>query len=370
VLSDNGGNLPLTVSGTGDLIVSGGLSLAQTGGGVVVSNNAVRLGGQLFVGYSAPGFSPGEVEFFGRGGQRVPYTGGAYQAMTITGDSVVFSDTGATLTGDLTIRGNGLAHFYGGIGSLTVGGGLTTQDAGALRMDGANYPNLTVSGDVVFGGGSTADRLISGYLQIGGNFTQLGTTSFQASVGHMTVFSNSLVEQTVSFEAPDTLSEGSGTHSGSHFGDMRTEGSVVVQLLTDAVVQGTFSKGEIGGATLTGDYTLFTRGLNWSNSLTIDGTLLVLLDGQSVSFGSTTFRNQPPAATQFWIRRSETCLYFYGLNFQTVPGTDGHYVGVENLSGSSQSIYFGSGSPASLEPYVQSIGSPIINYTYGSCGPF
>ena len=86
---------------------------------------------------------------------------------------------------------------------------------------------------------------------------------------------------------------------------------------------------------------------------------------------SNTSRCTACAATQFWIRRSDPCLAFNGLVFETVPGPDGHYVGVENLSGgSSQNIYFGSGSPASLEPYVQSIGSPTINYAYGSCGPF
>jgi hypothetical protein len=53
-----------------------------------------------------------------------------------------------------------------------------------------------------------------------------------------------------------------------------------------------------------------------------------------------------------------------------VPENDGHYVGVENLSGSSQSIYFGSGSPASLEPFVERIGSPSINWTGSWCGVY
>jgi hypothetical protein len=148
VLSDNStDDFPLTVSGTGDLTVLGGVSLVRNAAGVAVSNNAVRVGGQLNLSSSAYEFSPGEVEFFGNTVQRVPAYA-TYQAMTITGDSVVFSDSGATLTGQLTIRGNGLAHHRAGM--VTVGGGLTTQEAGALRMDGG-VPWLSVSGDVVFG---------------------------------------------------------------------------------------------------------------------------------------------------------------------------------------------------------------------------
>jgi len=277
------------------------------------------------------------------------------------------------VAGDLEVSGTGNVSIP--TSAHTVTGNFSTTGSGTLQMQ-TPTGSLVVQGKATFAGGSTAGLLTAGLLLVGGNFTQLGTTSFQASggpTGHTTIFTNPTVPQTVSFAAPDTLSEGSGTHSGSHFGNMEMGVSGdTVKLLTDAAVQGTFLSGDISGPTLTGTHTLFTRGLSQSG-LTIDGTLLVLLrgePGQNPNFGSMTFRNQPKTATQFWIRRSETCLNFYGLTFETVPENDGHYVGVENLSGSSQSIYFGSGSPASLEPFVERIGSPSINWTGSWCGVY
>jgi hypothetical protein len=266
-----------------------------------------------------------------------------------------------TVDGNVTVESGGVLDA--GYGSVTVTGSLAITGTGLLSQSNSF---IQVGQDASFAG---ASDLTGGYLEIGGNFTQLGTTSFRAAAPHTTAFRNGTVTQTVSFAAPDIAFGG----SGSHFGDMEmgvTGG--VVRLLTDAAVQGTFQSGEISGATLTGTHTLFARGLNWSYGLTIDSTLLTVLDGQSVNFGNATFRNQPATATRFWIRRSDFYHLFLDFTFEGTPEPGGYYVGVENLSGSGQTVNFWFVNPPDPGSFVQTAGSPAptVCWTAGSsCGP-
>ena len=267
------------------------------------------------------------------------------------------------VSGNVTVESGGVLDP--GYGTVWMDGSLATTGTGLVRQSSGS---IQVGQDASFAG---ASDLTGGTLEIVGNFTQLGTTSFQAAVGHTTRFTMPYpYTQTVSFAAPDTTFAG----LGSHFGNMEMGVSNgTIELLTDAAVQGTFQSGDISNPTLTGAHRLYTRGLN-QYGLTMDGTMLTLVDGEAVNFGNTTFRNQPGTATRFWIRRSDFYLMFLDFTFEGTPEPGGYYVGVQNLSGSGQTVNFWFVDPAG-QPLYQALDSPAptptVCWTAGSsCGPF
>lgn len=192
----------------------GTLSVPKTvgTGGVVFLSSAKALGAMTFAGdsVSAPGqalLSSGTPEFLvnstvaARIGWQDNYLfSGAFTVDTLVawgaGSALPISENIPTIVaGTHRIVG----AFNAGLvvegtldvdGNATLSGTLNTRNAGHLRMTDAS-DTLIVTGDVTFAGTTTPSNLAAGYLELGGNFTQVGAglQSFASqSDAHITRF--------------------------------------------------------------------------------------------------------------------------------------------------------------------------------------
>jgi hypothetical protein len=188
-----------------------------------------------------------------------------------------------------------------GAAQLAVVKDLVVQNRGSIAMTQPNAVTV-VQGNVTFDGASETGLLAAGVLQIGGNFTQLATTSassFAADSGFLVQF-NGTVPHSVSFATPGT---GATT---SRFADLLLQSGVNLTFASSASMIGTLSQNgtltALAGDTLTfagvsqfnsnsttnlpsGAGATFMANTTFSGTLTLDGGMTVVLPG-TVTFAA------------------------------------------------------------------------------------
>jgi len=338
--SDNNGDFPLVLLGSGDLTVDGAFTTTTTGAGVRVIPTAIRLRkGNPTLGVGTL-FQPDTTEFFGGEIENaIPITPN-YVNVVITDDTAHFLTFNSdSLSGSLIVRGRGRLNLN--TNTIAVAKDLITSDLGTLMMTDSN-PTLTVYGNVTFDGGSTAGLLTAGTLVAGGDFSQLATNSaesFAASATHRTEFAGNGVAgntlQAVTFATP-------GTGAGfSHFGDLllnkQSQGSVNLGsiLFADGQLQ-TISAGDTNAIVGNGN-TMEVHGLA-ADSLTIDGAPLIVRDGDAISyFNVVTFQNFATSDVQLEVERASGTYVFNLLRFTTTP-TTGLYLNLVDGDGTATTL--------------------------------
>jgi hypothetical protein len=173
------------------------------------------------------------------------HLGGGTGALTLAGGD---GNTTLKVSGDVLVRGPG-AHISSFEGNLDADGDLTVDQDGYLYSTGSfGGASWSVGGDVLMAGTTTKDSLVRGHLKIGGNFTQLGTSSgssFAPDSTFLTEFTGA-GPHLVSFETP-----GDNTVAGfSYFGSLATGDSVMtIQMDGDYYVEGILSTAGTGNNT-------------------------------------------------------------------------------------------------------------------------
>jgi hypothetical protein len=237
-----------------------------------------------------------------------PGTIDAVVSASVTIGSGSCNGTSYTVAGMFTVNGSLTLNCPLDLGAtqLAVLKDLIVQNSGTLEM---TQPNVVavVKGNATFGGASEIGLLTTGTLEVGGNFSQLGTVSAASFSADSN--SNFLVQligtapQTVSFATP-----GAGA-STSRFADLLVPAGTSVTFSTAASMTGTLTQNGTISA-LTGDTLTFLGPSNFnpgsttnvpvgaaatfmattvfSGVLTLDGGMAVVLPG-TVTFdaGST-----------------------------------------------------------------------------------
>lgn len=188
-----------------------------------------------------------------------------------------------------------------GAAQLFVLEDLAVQNSGTLTMTQPNAVAV-VKGNATFAGASETGLLASGTLEVGGNFSQLGTVSaasFSADSGFLVQMIGT-APQTVSFATPGTGA------SASRFADLLVPGGTSVTFSTAAATIGTLTQNGIvsalAGDTLTfvgisqfnansttnvptGAAATFMSATVFGGILALDGGMTVVLPG-TVTFGA------------------------------------------------------------------------------------
>ncbi|HXI20986.1 MAG TPA: hypothetical protein VNH46_07875, partial [Gemmatimonadales bacterium] len=149
------------------------------------------------------------------GGPTVPAL--SYQNLVLTGLPAHSLTANVATTGFLTIQGQLTLAGH----TANVGGNFQTATGGLLTMTNA-ADQLTALGNVTFDGGSETGQLTAGLLEVGGDFSQLATTSttsFVASGTHLTRLINankqvSMASGTATFNDLEVNTAGTATVNG------------------------------------------------------------------------------------------------------------------------------------------------------------
>jgi hypothetical protein len=184
---------------------------------------------------------------------------------------------GLTTAGNVSVAG---ALALGGF-NLIVAGDFATTGSGTLAMTNS-LDLMSVSGNVVFGGGNTTGLLIQGTMVIAGDFTQQGAVNSFAASGNHTVGFAGTIAQNVSFANPGTGSQFQNVTVATATGGLT--------LLTNLLANGTVTA---GGATVKLNNHTLTVGGSFGTSGT--GTLTMqnpsdslLIAGAAVFTGGST----------------------------------------------------------------------------------
>ncbi len=259
------GGIPLVVGGPGTLVAGGGMRISGVTGGTIVAPQTVRFFNNGVTLFGSGQLRPRVMWFDGE--LTIPTTPSiTYTDVLVTGSAPGVAGT-LSMSGNLTVGWAFTPSTLNlGAGSIVVGGDLTTTGQGVLRMtDPGNF--LTVNGDVLFAGASTAGALTAGTLRVGGNFIQSNAggsdRSFAPTAEHETQFLGSGTDpQTVTFETPDP-------ETGSHFANLFVNQSgprAGIQLSTEAMA--------LGHLTSIGSTGSLQRILGAGNALTVGGLFM------------------------------------------------------------------------------------------------
>ena len=263
--------------------------------------------------------------------------------VTFTGDAMA---SFINIVGDLTVAGNGKLDLNSSWVSVT--GDFRTQDNGTLAMFGTS-DQLTVTGDIVFGGGNTDGLLFDGLIRASGDFTQLNTTddeSFHAGGFHTVDFVGSAA-QTLTFASPGI---GVGVMK-SHFANVGFNNTASGVTLGSAVYAHSDLRSNAGAspAIIIGNGNTLAVGALDVNDLELRRVLLEWRGspnppyiGAFNAFNNVDFKSYNAADTQFMIFHPgalSTTYFFSGLTFDTPPTLDvGYYVKAEDSDGISPDV--------------------------------
>lgn len=240
------------------------LTVANSGGSIIFASDVAVKGTFTVpagVGVSGPTFGLIVGEGFQDGSDGV-----SLGRLDIEGDLSVMDNFGS---GDVNVLANFIAPsgFFVG-GDLNVEADLIVSDntinvsqnlnvqgvAGRLVMTNPSGA-VNVNGNATINGASHVGALISGTLDIEGDFQVIGpATSFIASSTHLTRFTG-LATQTVQFETPGPTAQ--------RFGSVSFENSFGVDLLSDAAATGAFTV--TPNSVLNGADDVFSVGGSFSN---------------------------------------------------------------------------------------------------------
>ena len=320
------------------------------------STSITTKGFELTGVYSDTGtFSPDTAVFTGGtvpSPQNIPDTltngiaigGPTFNSVRVTGIAQMIVNSANSfwnLAGDLNVTGSGQLRI--GTGSsifANVSGNLNTAGSGALQMIDASS-TLHVAGNATFDGGSTSGLLTAGTIDVGGNFTESGTTttSYAPSGGQSTVFS-SAATQNVSFAHPTT----------SQFNHLTIFAGATAALGSDITVLGDLNHSGTLASTFSATTTrlLTTSGISNPGPYPLNFTNVQLkfVDGNlNATMNNVNFSGFPLAyaGTMFEIARTSGGPYtFTSLSFTGTLGATGRYV----VNSGSQAVTLTSVSPA------------------------
>ncbi len=290
-----------------------------TAGMLNIKGNFLQTGASLFR-FVATGTHT--VVLNGTNPQTVRFVDSAnnsFQNLTISNSSGVVLNSSIVANGDVNLNA-GKLDMNGQL--FSVSGNFSTVGTGALRMD-ANT-NLSVRGDVSFGGASTAGLLQAGFLVFGGSFTQLNNGNISdtfAPSGTETQFDIFLGQST-------THNISFANTTNSHFNTLLINSTTdKITLLSDVVTTGAFLapannfvKGIVGGG-----HTLTVAGVVDVDSLDLDNVLFVINGGTISKFDRVQFLNYLPTATPLTISHPGGTFTLNNLVFNTIP-TTGFYI--------------------------------------------
>lgn len=247
--------------------------------------------------------------------------GGALPTVAISGGPYALG-AATTIDGHLSI---GAGTLSVGTLPLTVTGLFGTSGTGALAMTAGSM--ITVEGDAVFSGASTAGLLTGGRLILRGNFIQAGGApdAFAPAVAHETVLDGADI-QSVTFLNPGT---GAGS---SHFGLLRVEQpeDTEVTLGSDVFVTGRLETGAGSiSRRISGNGQRVVSSGSAIVDLTFDNVRWVLEDGQTAALNTVRFENLAADVTQFRVARASGTVTLSNLTFTTTP-TSGLYLEAED----------------------------------------
>lgn len=279
----------ITVSGTGELVATIGMSNAGT---LLLADNQVAVGGGTLT-------NSGTIR--GTGLVNAPLSNGVSGQVQVTsGGRLQFNGATNSNAGVVSVIG-GEAQFTGGFTNAAGTGLVTARDA-ILRFDGGltNNGSLAVSTGVsdVFGNVANAS---TGRISVSGGGTATfygdvahnGSNSIQVSAGSRAVFFGG-VSGTGSFSGAGTVFLEGDLRPGASPGLMTFGGDVVFG-------QGSRYVMEIGGATRGAEY----DALDVTGNLDLGGTLEVQLIN-----GFTPFAGQRFVAAIFGSRFGDFANYF------------------------------------------------------------
>ncbi len=371
---DVSGDVSLTAGACANVITLGTLSvLGSHTINTDLTVTTLEIGNVLTPALGA--FSATNTVFLGLvGPQNIPIL--TYNNVEVTGD-VQFSDAfgSQTVGGDLVVSGNGLLNTE--MTDVTVGGNFRTQDNGVLMMMyDSSYDILRVTGDVEFGGGSTAGLLTEGEMYVGGNFTQLGTNdpeSFHAGGGSFfDVYFEDTPTRTIFFETPGI---GIGVPL-SHFEDVGFLTNGTVTLNSDVFAHGNLNSSVSWNPTLAGNGNKLAAGGAFVDGMTLDNVLLELngtptfpSNGTLSRFDNVTFQNYNTTDVQFTILHPGAVSAFEltNLRFLTTPTGAGRYLSMEDsdpLDANVLTVYLTNPLPNDPGVFVTVLGGAVLAWPF------
>jgi len=288
-------------------------------------------------------------------------------------DSVVIPNvpTQPVLPADVTV---GAVNVTGGdIGlnghTLNVARTFATTGIGTLTMTNPS-DTVNVGGDAIFAG-AAGGVLTDGVLQIGGNFTQLATTSaasFAASAAHVTRFTRAVpTPPIISFQTPGP--------NASHFGILAHANccsSAGFTLASDVTALGSLEGSDGFGGTINGTCGKVLT-IQTVFGITLDCVQLAIDDPSATynGLGSVTFLNQPTNADQLTIRHPGFAAGAYTLDnitwFPLSTGT-GAYVNAQDADAQNPPLTVNvlGNDPGNGPSFTKNSGGAVVNWLAAS----
>ena len=282
------------------------------------------------------------------------------------------------LGGNLNVPGNVFSQFGGSLvpngHTLTIGGALTLNQSGLLRMSSAN-DSVIVGGNAFFGGADESPWLSLGTIIFQGNFTEAGgdPQAFAPSGSHVDEFLSGGGSQIISFAHP-------GATGASHFQGLAiSNGQGTLQIASDVYLLGGYSyvagspKIVHGGGQVVHYANLTITGVTFDNvaiayDAALGGNNLIALD--SVTFENYNVNSATPliAISSPGNTGSPGAPFvFSNLSFLTNITSNagsGHYLGVTNTGAAGALILNVSANLPAGEglAHTVQVGSPTVTW--------
>jgi hypothetical protein len=247
------------------------------------------------------------------------------------------------LSGKLIVDGGQLRIGAGTSTNVNVPDSLITKNGGTLKMIDA-LSTISLAGNAVFAGGSTAGLLTAGTISMAKNFSQVGSLASYAPSGtHTTTLTGAVGStQTITFATP----------ASNFFQNLTASTASTVALASNVNVIGTLGHAPIG-STITSVATtrlLTAGGLSntGTGNLTFSNTQLKFVDGPgATNFANVTFSGFPASSslTFFEIARTTGGSFTFSSPF-TFSGTlsaTGRYA----VNSGNAAVTFSSVTPSS-----------------------
>ncbi len=302
------------ISGTGNLTVDAGGSIAQTNSMSVAGTTTLTAGGGIDLSAGGNMFT-GAVSSTSTAGGTIQLTGDAlYLGPTVSDGNLILSATsgGITQSGLLTVSGNLNASATGGpVGLAThnnvVGGSVSLATSGGSNIAWSQSGAMSIGS--ISSSGTLDVSVTGGAVSQVGAVTTAGAASIGADTGNIT-----LTNASNAFGGPLTLYAASGSASVTNAGALTiasidvanslalTAGGTITQSGAIQVGTGTTSLSATGTMTLSNSFNNFGSALALTG---VGGTIVgtapavasVTAVGNGFNFNSTAIANSAPASS-------------------------------------------------------------------------